>query len=80
MPVALNRESVCTHVCGYGCACTGCVCVCEEDSVAREVSLRLVPYKDGGTQSTPKQHFRVLSRDQMLSCQLFEAGPDCCVL
>lgn len=77
MPVALNRESVCTHMCAYGCACTG---VCEEDSVVREVSLRLVPYKDGGTQSTSKKHFRVPSRDQMLSCQLFEAGHACCML
>lgn len=73
-------ERVCVHTCADMVVRVRGVCVCEKDSVAREVSLRLVPYKDGGTQSTPKQHFRVLSRDQMLSCQLFEAGPDCCVL
>lgn len=62
-----QKMCVYTHVCIYVCVCMR---VCEEDRVAGEGSLRLCLTETEG-QSMPKKHFRVFSRDQMLSCQLF---------
>lgn len=46
----------------------------------RNVSLGLELHKDSGKQSMSKKHFRELSRNQRLFCELTEAGRDSCML